>query len=191
MRRGQLVLRERLAVPVLLAGAEADAVSLDGARDDRLRLALGRFGAIERGENGGDVVAVDHFGGESLGLEFAAIDFHVVLIHGGLALAERVDVRDHGEIVELVVAGKFRRFPDLAFGHFAVAQQDVDARRTLIEPRADRESRADRKSLAERAGGGVHAGNERRGMAFEFAGKLRAASSGARSGKTPASASAA
>ena len=42
----------------------------------------------------------------------------------------------HGEIVELVVAGKFRGFPDLAFGHFAIAQQDVDARGALDPCRA-------------------------------------------------------
>ena len=94
--------------------------------------ALRGLGAVERGEHGGYIVPVDHFRGPTLGLEFPAVDLHVVLIHGRLALAQRVDVGEHGEVIELVVAGKLRRFPHLAFGHFAVAHQHVDARGFLV-----------------------------------------------------------
>ena len=144
-------------------------MALDGARENRLRPAFRRFRAIERRENGGNIVPVDHFRGETFGFELLAIRLHVVLVHRGLALAERVDVRDHGQVVELVVAGEFGCFPDLSFGHFAVAEQDVNARVALIHARADREARANGKSLAERAGGRVDAVNARRGMAFELA----------------------
>ena len=66
------------------------------------------------------------------------------------------------------MAGEFRRFPDLSFGHFSIAEQDVNARIALIHARPDCESRANGKSLAQRAGGRVDTVNARRGMAFEF-----------------------
>ena len=65
------------------------------------------------------------------------------------------DVRDHGQVVELIVAGEFRRFPDLSFGHLAVAEQDVNARVAFIHACADCEAGANGKSLAERAGGRI------------------------------------
>ena len=77
---------------------------------------------------------------------------------------------EDGEIFELVVAGEFGGFPDLAFGEFAVADEDVDARGAFIEARADGQACAYREALAQRAGGCVYAGDYWSWMAFEFAG---------------------
>ena len=129
---GELFFRERFAVPAHFASNFGEAVALDGTRENRLRAAFRRFRAIERRENCGNIVAIDHLGRKTFGVELLAIRLHVVLVHRGFALAERVDVRDYGQVVELVVASKFGCFPDLSFGHFSIAEQDVNARVALI-----------------------------------------------------------
>src|SRR6201982_4158678 len=48
---GELLFRERLAVPAHFPGNFAEAVAFDRARQDRLGAAFRRFGAIERREN--------------------------------------------------------------------------------------------------------------------------------------------
>ncbi len=159
-------------MPVLLSGDEVDAVAFDGAGDDGLRPALGGLGAIQSREHRGYVVSVDYFCSKTLRLEFLFINFHIVLIHGGLALAQGVDVGKHRQVVQLVVAGEFGGFPDLSFGHFAVAEQNIGTGGLFVHALGDRQTRANRKSLAQGASGGVDAGNARRGMAFEFARKL-------------------
>ena len=50
--------------------------------------------------------------------------------------------------------GAHRRLPHLAFLHFAVAQQRIDARRAVLELQAQRHADGDRETLAERAGAG-------------------------------------
>ena len=115
-RCGELFFREGLAVPIEFIGDQAEAVAFDGAGDDGLRLAFGGLGAIEGGEDGGDVMTVNDLGIEAFGFEFQAIAFHIVLVHGGFALAEAVDISDDGEIIEIVVRGEGGGFPDLAFG---------------------------------------------------------------------------
>ena len=132
-----------------LIGHFGETVAFDGSGENRLRAAFRRLRAIESRQNCGHIMTVDHFGRKTFGLELFAISLHIVLIHRGLALAERVDVRDYSQIVELVVAGEFRRFPDLSFGHFSIAEQDVNARIALIHARPDCESRANGKSLAQ------------------------------------------
>lgn len=69
-------------------------------------------------------------------------------------------------------AGEFRCFPNLAFRHFSVTHEDVYARRTLIHPRANRQTSTHGQPLSERTGGSVHARNARRGMALEFTREL-------------------
>ena len=97
----ELLGRKRLAVPAVFIGEEADAVALFGARDDRVGTAARGARAIERGDDGGDVVAVDDFRGPALRLELAEVDAGIVAIHRALALPERVDVGDRDQIVEL------------------------------------------------------------------------------------------
>ena len=92
---------------------------------------------------------------------------HLVLELRVAALAERVDVDDAAEVVELVIERDVRRFPHRAFGHLAVAEEHVgpvvgsDAAR--VERRAHRRANA----LAERAGRDVDKRQPRRRMAFE------------------------
>ena len=164
--------RKRLAVPAVFIGQEADAVAFFGAGDDREGTAARGARLIERGDDGGHVVAVHDLGGPALRLEFALVDARIVAIHGALALPQGIDVGDRDQIVDRVVPGELSRLPDLAFRHFAVAHQHVNARGRFLNARAHRQAGADRKPLAQRAGGRVHAGNARRRMAFEFARKL-------------------
>ena len=147
-------------------------MAFDRSRHDGLRPPLHGLGAIERREHRGHVMSVNHLRIETFRLEFQPVAFHVVLVHRRLALAQPVDVSDHGQIIEVVVRGERGRFPDLPFRQFAVAGKHVNARRALIHPRANREARAYRKSLAQRPCRGVHAMNPRRWVALELAGKL-------------------
>ena len=59
-------------------------------------------------------------------------------------------------------------FPDRAFGRFAIAQQNVDALAGIRKLGVQGDARGGRKTLAERAGGHVHEGQARRGMALEI-----------------------
>ena len=113
-------------------------------REDCLRSALRRLGAIEGGEHGGDIVAIDDFCRPAFRVEFLAVNFHVVPVHCRFALAQRIDVSQNREVIEFVMCGERCRLPHLALGHFAVAHQHVDTRWTLIHTRADREPRTDR-----------------------------------------------
>ncbi len=85
----------------------------------------------------------------------------IVLVHGPVRLAEPVDVDDGDEIAELPAGRGGGRFPDLAFGAFAVAHEDEGPGRGLVEPLGQGHSDADRQSLTERARRGLdprHAG---------------------------------
>ena len=90
-------------MPVELVGNLAEAVAFDGARNDRLRLSFDRLGAVERSQHGGHIVPVNHLRIEAFRFEFQPVALHIVLVHGWFALAEPVDVRDHGEVIEVVV----------------------------------------------------------------------------------------
>ena len=94
--------------------------------------------------------------------------FEVVAELGRLALAERVDVDDGAEVVQLVVRGRVGRFPDRAFGNLAVAEQDVGAIGRADAPRVQRDADGRADALAERAGGDVDEGQPRRRMPFEI-----------------------
>ena len=56
---------------------------------------------------------VDHFRRPSFRLEFPAVYIRVVLIHGRFALPERIHIGEHRQVIEFIVPGKFRSFPDL------------------------------------------------------------------------------
>ena len=168
----QLFGREGFAVPSFFAGKKADAVPLIGAGDNRKRTAARGASMIERAHYRRHVVAIDDLRGPALGLEFAAVNFHIVLVHGWLALAESVDIGEHNEIVHAGMPREGRRFPDVSFGQFAVARQHVNSGGGFPDARPDREARAHGEPLPQGTGGRVHPGNARRGMALEFARKL-------------------
>ena len=105
-------------------------MTLDRPREDCLRLAFRRLGAIEGGEHGGDIVAIDDFCRPAFRVEFLAVNFHVVLVHRRFALAQRIDVSQNREVIEFVMCGERRRLPHLALSHFAVAHQHVNTRWT-------------------------------------------------------------
>ena len=75
---------------------------------------------------------------------------------GGLDL---VPVDESRQVIEFEVAGSHGGFPQLAFGLFAIAHDDVDAIGFLVEPEGERHADTDRQALAERSGDGFDAGN--------------------------------
>jgi hypothetical protein len=86
-------------------------------------------------------------------------------VHRLAALAEPVDVEDHGQVVELPVGGVLERLPDRALGHLAVAGENPDAVRPRVDRlRGERDADADRQAEAERAGGDVDPWQRRAGM---------------------------
>ena len=115
------------------------------------------------------VMAVDDFRAPTEGFEAALIDIHVPAEGGGLALTQAVDVHDGGQIVQLAHASERGGFPDRAFGDFAVTHQNIGAVIEIIEAGAELHAHAHAQTLAERAGGNIHKGQARRGMAFEVA----------------------
>src|ERR1700693_2812398 len=129
-------------MPAHLSGNFAEAVALDSSGDDGLRLALYSFCAVESAQDRGHVVAVDYFCRNPFGLKFATVNFHVVLIHGGFALAQRVDVADDGEIIEFVMRSESSRLPNLSFGEFTVTGEHVHTRGTVVHSSTDGESGA-------------------------------------------------
>ncbi len=106
---------------------EADALALEGAGEDRGRLALGGLGLAVCPVDRVDVVAVHLDGVPAEGLEAAGVGVEVVAVPGRAALAEPVDVDDHGEVVQVLVPGVLGGLPDGALGHLAVAAQHPDA----------------------------------------------------------------
>ena len=163
-----LALLERLAVPAVLAFDERHAFAFQRARQDHRRLTFGRLRFRERVEDLRDVVTVDHDGVPAERLPAALELPHVVLPHRRAALAERVDVGDAAQILELVQRRDIRRFPHGALGRLAVAQEHIGSVVGLDAARVQR--RADRRAdaLTERAGGDVDERQPRRRMTFEI-----------------------
>src|SRR5262249_27845254 len=168
----ELLFLERLAVPVLLAFGERDALALFRARQNHRRLAFRGACRFERVEDRGDVVAVDDDRAPTERLPAALELAHVVLPHRRLALTEPIDVRDGAQAVELVARPGVRRLPYPSFRRFAVAEQDVGA--VVRSDAAGVQRAADRRAdaLAERAGGDVDERQPRRRMAFEIRAEL-------------------
>ena len=121
-----------------LPANKADAVPLIGAGDNREGAAARGASVIERAHYRRQIVAIDDLGGPALGLEFATVNFHIVLVHGWLALAESIDIGEHNEIVQAVMSCEFRRFPDVSFGQFSVARQHVNPGGGFSDARPDR-----------------------------------------------------
>ena len=119
-----------------------------GAGNDGERLSACGARVIERADDCGQIVSVNHFRGPALRLEFALINFHIVLVHGVLALSERVDIGEGDQIIEAVIRREGCRFPDISFGQFAVARQDVNARGRFSDASADSEARTHGEPLA-------------------------------------------
>ena len=90
------------------------------------------------------------------------------------ALAEAVHVEDGDKVFELIEGRFIERLPDGAFGHFAVAENDPNMVRQLVEILAVKgHTNADGQALAERAGGHVHIGqNVRIRVSLESAAEL-------------------
>ena len=112
---------------------------------------------VERGDERGDVVAVDAQGvpaeraplvGDGLGAQHA---------RGGAVGLQRVDVDDRGEVVQAVVGGLQRGLPGRALVELAVGEQVVDAGRVALVAQPERHPGGDGEAVAERAAGDLHA----------------------------------
>lgn len=48
-----------------------------------------------------------------------------MLQRGRLRLSQTIDIEDNTQIIQLVVTGKVKRFPDGTFSRFAIANNDI------------------------------------------------------------------
>ena len=143
--------------------------ALAGAGHDDGRLMAGQVARLGQGlVDGGDVVAVDD---EDPGAErgrAGGVGVHVPAQVGGAALAEPVDVDDRDQVGQLVVGGLVQGLPDGALGHLAVAAQDPDPVRELVEVLpGQRHAHRVGQALAQRAGGHVDPGQHRGGVPLQ------------------------
>ena len=136
-------------------------MALIGAGKDRLRTIGNGAGAIERGNDGGGIVAIDDFHVPALGFKFEAINIHIVAVHRWAGLTEGVDVAHHREILEALERSECSGFPVASLGEFTITREDVDAGIATGSAGAQGEACGDAEPLAERAGGSIHAGNDR------------------------------
>ncbi len=150
-----------------LPSVQENPLPLQRAGQDHRRLPLGRLGLVQCREHGRDVVAVDDDGVPAEGAPAVGERLHVVPPHRRAALAERVDVGEAAEVVEVIMLRDVGRFPDGAFGRFAVAQQHVGAVLRLDPAGVQRDPDRGTDALSERAGGDVDERQPGRRMAFE------------------------
>ena len=159
---------QRLSVPAVLVLDRAHALALHGAGDDRHGLAVGRRGVLVGGVDLGHVVAVDLDRAPAERLGPGHVGGGVPAEHRLAALPEPVDVDDRHQVVEALVRGGGERLPHRALGHLAVAAERPHPEGQLVEPLARQgDADGDGQPLAERAGGDVHPGDDRRGVALQ------------------------
>lgn len=163
-----LVFGHRLAVPVLLILDAGDALALERAGKDHqgpVQLAVGeREGVVDRR----DVVAVYDHGSGTEGLDPGGVGVQVPAERGLAPLAQSVHIHEGDQVRQLVVGGGGEGLPHGALGELAVPGQDPDAVRGLLQVLAgQRDADPIGQPLAERAGGDVHPGQHRGGVALE------------------------
>ena len=159
-------------MPAIFVFQEVDALALEGAGDDGDGLVFDFRGEIERFEDVFQIVAVNLIGLPAEGGEAAGVDGGVVLVHGGVALAQAVDVHQSDQVVELVVTGKGGCFPHRSFRGLAIAHENIDAVAGPVVLGGPGHARAHTQPLAQRAGGYGRRSEARGGMAFELAAQL-------------------
>jgi hypothetical protein len=157
-------------VPAFLVLDLGEALALDRLGEDHRRLvARGRgFGGGEGRVDVGQVVAIDsdYPGAERRGAGRVGLDVPAEV--GRAALAEPVDVHHDDHVGQLVVGRLVQRLPDGPFGEFAVPAQHPDPVRQLVQVLAgEGDPDAVGQALAERAGGHVHPGQDRGGVALK------------------------
>jgi hypothetical protein len=161
---------EDFSVPAGLVLDRGNALAFDRARDDQART-VGRGGCqCVRLVDRVDVVAVDGYRRPAEGAGSVEVRVEIPAVHCFAALAEPVDVEDHGQVVELPVGGVLEGLPDRSLGHLAVAGENPDAVGPRVDRlRGERDADADGKAEAERAGGDVDPWQRRAGMALQRA----------------------
>ncbi len=163
---------ERPPVPAVLALRERHALPLNRPGENHCRLAFGPARLVERIEDRGEIVTVDHDRVPAERAPAARELLHVVLPHRRAALAEPVDVRDAAQVIQPIHRGDVRGFPDGAFRGLAVAEHHV---RPVVRPDPARVQRAPDRgadALAERSCRDVDERQPRRGMPLEIGSNL-------------------
>ena len=89
--------------------------SLESLGQNARGFSLGLRGHVERHKEFVYVVAINDLGVPAKSFHSLLENIQVMLIHGGLTLAQTVHINDVDQIVELVVAGKGHGFPHGAF----------------------------------------------------------------------------
>ena len=142
-------------MPPLLVLHLGDALALEGPGQHDGRPVTVAPGLGERPVDGARVVAVDHDRAAAERLDPGRVAVHVPLELGRASLAEAVHVHDGGQVPEPVVAALVERLPHGPLRHLAVAAQDPDVERELVEVLAGNGD-ADRVGQALAEGSGRH-----------------------------------
>ena len=143
--------------------------ALAGAGQDDGRLMAGQVARLGQGRvDRGDVVAVDGEHPRAERRRAGGVGVHVPAQVGGAALAQPVDIDHRDQVGQLVVGRLVQGLPDRALGHLAVAAQDPDPVRQLVEVLAgQRHAHAVGQALAQRAGRHVDPGQHRGGVPLQ------------------------
>ena len=157
---------ECLAVQAVLVLDLLDALALDRVTDHDGR-PPGRECFAVRTIDCLDIVALDFDRMPAERAGAVRVRVEIPAVHRLTALAEAIDVDDRDQVVEAVERRVLERLPLGALRDLAVAAQDPNGRRRLVELPTERDADADRQSLAERARGDVDPRDHRRRVALE------------------------
>ena len=103
------------------------------------------------------------------GLPSCRVGFQIVAQHSRTALSEAIDVNGHAQIIEFAMACDFSRLPDRTFGHFAIAQQNINAIALVLElVKVDRQTDARRNTLPEGSSSNIYEGKPWGGVSFQI-----------------------
>ena len=146
-------------MPIRIVLGEREALALDGVADDRRRRCrVERQPCARALRSAVDIVAVDLGDGEAEAAPFVGKRLELLDVRGRASRLDLVVVDHGGEIVEPVLAGAHRGFPDRAFVDLAVAHDHEDAVVALLRIRAASAMPTPiDKSMSERAGRGFDA----------------------------------
>lgn len=157
-------------MPALSIFEKRNALALDRAGDDGRGLSFHLPNLIQSGNDLAHVVPINGQGVPTEGAKLRLVGGKVVSVHGGLTLAQPVDVYQSDQIIQAVIGCQRRGFPDRSLCHFSIAEQDIDGVRKTVQVFPGQcHADTDREALTERARPHFGPGETGSRVAFEFA----------------------
>ena len=134
---------------------EGNALALDRLGQDHSGLALHGLGLCECSLNGFEIMAVDLDDVGTKGGELLIQRLGGHNIAGAAVDLQAVDVHDGAEVIELILGSGHEGFPNLTFGHFAVAQDGIDAVILVLYLTGQSHADSNGDALTQRTGGHI------------------------------------